>query len=258
MQLANTALPIDAHGYFVLPDGERASGFRLDAATGARLRSVPEPLRAPPAQAPAHPTTRITYSVNLPSGSLPSAERRIRDMAINTESGRPVTILGCDTAAFLDATFAGGSIVIFNAGGVSSRLSFRWMKTGTSSDGAMVWMLFYLVNRKATFSEAAWKSAQRPYAVRPGGVSSREPNVLPSVSVNGALTGDIEVVHGPLGVTQYRDMLNAVKVNALQQNGAASGAFVGASTHANGDIIARYGNGRSIRYAQIVDCALAL
>ncbi len=257
MQIAATALPIDAHGYFVLPDGERASGFRLDAATGARLRSVPEPLRAPPAQLPAHATTRITYSVNLPSVGLATAERRIRDMAISTASGVPVTILGCDTGAFLDSTFAGGSIMIFNAAGGASRLSFRWMKTETANDGSATWMLFHLVNRKASFSEPAWKSAQRTYTLRTGGVAAREPNVLPSVSVNGALTGDIEVVHGLLGVTQYRDMLNAVKVNALSQNGAAAGAFVDATTHSNGDIIARYANGRSIRYAQIAECALA-
>ncbi|MDZ4790750.1 MAG: hypothetical protein SGJ17_05995 [Hyphomicrobiales bacterium] len=255
MPMAATALPIDAQGYIMLADGERASGFRLDAATGARLRSVTEPLRAPPAQLPASRTSKIFYAVNLPSGNFPHIDRRIREMAAKAENGAKLTILGCDCAAFLEATFAGGSVAIFNAHGASERLSLRWMRTESENSGR--WTLFYRLNRKASFSEPAWRNARRHYTIPAKPVAYLEPNELVDVSVNGAQFGNVEIVHRPLGVTQYTEALSTVKISALHQDGAAAGAFLDAAAYGDGEIIARYGNGRMLRYAQIEQCASA-
>lgn len=256
MHIAATALPIDAQGYIVLPDGERASGFRLDAATGARLRSVTEPLRAPPNLLPPSRTSKVTYTVNLPPGSLPNMDRRIREMAANAENGATLTVLGCDCAAFLDASFAGGSVAIYNAQGASERLSLRWMRADGENGGR--WMLFYRINRKASFSEPAWRNARRHYKILAKPVADMEPNQLSDVSINGTHFGAIEIAHQPLGVTQYREALSTVKISILHQDGAAAGAFLDAAARDDGEVIARYGNGRVLRYAQIEQCASAV
>lgn len=250
MLTAETTMAVDTHGYLLNPQGERATGFRLDATTGARLRSVAEPLRAPPVYTPVIATTHIHYRVNLPSDTWFAAERGSRSAAMIMDSDAPMTILGCDTAAFLDMSFAGGSIAVFNATGAQGRLSFRWMKSA-SSDSAPVWLLFYLVNRKATFTAAAWKKAQSNYPMPARAPAAQETNALPDVSINGANFGDLDIIHGPAGVTQFRETLNTVKVTAFTQNGSAAGQLLTATAQPNGDLIARYSNLRTLRYAEV-------
>jgi flagellar hook protein FlgE len=221
-------------GYAVDAYGAVIHGFRLDS-EGRRLRSAPEPLRAPLSHFPASRTTKVTYAANLP----PMLDLDRRAPFLSGLSGESFHILGCDAGAFLDASMAGGSTVVYNADGIAARMHLRWMKLEPGLTGA--WALLYLCNRKATFTDAAWRSAQTFYRFQPGSRFLTCSNEFADVRLNGVMFGDFALVHSP-GITHHRELINAVKVNTLAANGKAAASTKGLKLNPCGEMMTHYDN----------------
>jgi flagellar hook protein FlgE len=75
---------------------------------------------------------------------------------------------------------------------------------------------------------------------------------LTGLSVNGVLIGDVSLVHGAGGITQFNDPNGAAEVTALSQNGYAAGDFVSVAINDNGRVVASYNNGQQVEVAQVV------
>jgi len=71
------------------------------------------------------------------------------------------------------------------------------------------------------------------------------------VTVNGIALGDIQLVHGSGGITQFADPNGNVQVNILQQNGFPAGELQSVSVNDKGRVVGSYSNGRTIDLAEI-------
>jgi flagellar hook protein FlgE len=58
-------------------------------------------------------------------------------------------------------------------------------------------------------------------------------------------------VFGSNGVTQFADSSGAVKINTLQQNGAAAGQLTGISVDNQSRIVGTFSNGQTVPLAQV-------
>jgi flagellar hook protein FlgE len=78
------------------------------------------------------------------------------------------------------------------------------------------------------------------------------PNVtLNNLTVNGISLGNVQVVFGAGGVTQFADPNGNVQVNLLQQNGFPAGSLQQISVNDKGRVVGAYSNGRTLDLAQI-------
>jgi flagellar hook protein FlgE len=75
--------------------------------------------------------------------------------------------------------------------------------------------------------------------------------LLNNVTVDGVLLGNLSMVFGTGGLTQFADTNGVVQVNALKQNGFAAGSLQSITVNDKGRIVGAYSNGRSIDLAQI-------
>jgi flagellar hook protein FlgE len=71
------------------------------------------------------------------------------------------------------------------------------------------------------------------------------------VTVDGVLLGNVSLVHGSGGVTQFSDPNGNVQVNLLQQNGYAAGILQSVSVNDKGRVVGTYSNSRTIDLAEI-------
>jgi len=164
------------------------------------------------------------------------------------------TVFGQDTSAFLDQSLGGGAITAFDISGSPVNIQLRWAKTESSAYGGTdTWNLYYLVNSNATGTQTAWQNAGVNYTFGPNG--QMDPAVgtltLNNVTVNGIALGDIQLVHGSGGITQFADPNGGVKVNQLKQNGFPAGELQQVAVGDNGRIIGSYSNGRTLELAEI-------
>ncbi len=74
---------------------------------------------------------------------------------------------------------------------------------------------------------------------------------LNNVMVDGVSLGNIQLVHGSGGITQFSDANGTVKVNLLSQNGYAAGELQTVSVSDKGRVVGSYSNGRTIDLAEI-------
>ncbi len=74
---------------------------------------------------------------------------------------------------------------------------------------------------------------------------------LTNVTVNGIALGDIQVVHGSGGITQFADPNGGAQVNLLQQNGFPAGELQQVAVSDKGRIVGTYSNGRTLDLAEI-------
>jgi flagellar hook protein FlgE len=78
------------------------------------------------------------------------------------------------------------------------------------------------------------------------------PNVtLSNLTVDGVTIGDVQLVHGSGGITQFADANGNAKVNLLQQNGFPAGELQQVSVSDKGRIVGSYSNGRTLDLAEI-------
>jgi len=75
---------------------------------------------------------------------------------------------------------------------------------------------------------------------------------LNNVVVDGVNLGNLQLVHGEGGVTQFADPNGNVQVNLLQQNGFPAGSLQSVAVNDKGRIVGTYSNGRTLDLASVV------
>jgi flagellar hook protein FlgE len=164
------------------------------------------------------------------------------------------TVIANDETAFLDASIGGGAVTAYDISGSPVNIQLRWAKTASAAYGGTdTWNLFYQVNSNATGTQVAWQNAGTNYTFSANG--QMNPPVtnltLDNVTVNGLSLGDVQLVHGAGGVTQFADPNGNAKVNLLQQNGFPAGELQSVNVNDKGRVVGSYSNGRTIDLAEI-------
>ncbi|MBV9261004.1 MAG: flagellar hook-basal body complex protein, partial [Pseudolabrys sp.] len=100
---------------------------------------------------------------------------------------------------------------------------------------------------------SAWTNAGVDFTFTANGQLSPSINsiTLPSVTVDGVSLGDVRMVFGTQGITQFADPNGTAQVNLLQQNGFAAGQLQSIAVNDKGDITGTYSNGRTLNLAQV-------
>ena len=209
-----------------------------------------------------------TASVNTTSGNLTVTASNMTDainvagtatpsnFGIQTTNAVPSngSVIGNDLSAFLDSSVGGGAVTVYDISGSPVNIQLRWAKTESSLYGGTdTWNLFYQTNSNATGTQAAWQNVGVNYMFGPNGqMSPLVANLtLTNVNVDGVAVGDVQLVHGAGGVTQFADPNGNAQVNLLQQNGFPAGELQTVSISDKGRIVGAYSNGRTIDLAEI-------
>jgi flagellar hook protein FlgE len=250
-------------GYLVNGAGYFLMGVPIDQTTGNPIGSVPEVLQFKSDFLPAQASTQIEYRANLPSSPLPAA---FSPTIPNSELLNPAafaadpraagagTVLGIDADTFVQQSVSGGAITVFDSQGAPVNIQLRWAKTDSvASGGTDSWELFYLENGNAGAADVAWRNAGAAYSFGANGQLSPPVNAttLTGVTVNGTTMGDINIVYGSGGLTQFSDANGSVQVNLLQQNGYPAGELQSIAVNDKGRLIGTYSNGRTINLAEV-------
>jgi flagellar hook protein FlgE len=166
------------------------------------------------------------------------------------------TVFGIDQSQFLNESIAGGSITSFDGTGTPVNMQFRWAKVDSASLGAGhtdQWNMFYQVNSNATNQQAAWQNVGVNFTFN----STGQPNpplttlTLNNVNVNGQTIGNVALVFGSGGLTQFSNTNGTVQVNLLTQNGASAGQLQSIAVDDQGRVVGTYSNGRTVPLAEV-------
>jgi flagellar hook protein FlgE len=163
-------------------------------------------------------------------------------------------VIGNDLTAFLKASVGGGAVTAFDISGSPVNIQLRWAKVESALYGGVdTWNLFYQVNSNATGTQVAWQNAGVDYTFGPNGqMNPLIANLtLANVTVNGINLGNVQLVHGTGGITQFADPNGNVKVNILQQNGYPAGELQQVSVSDKGRVVGACSNGRTLDLAEI-------
>jgi flagellar hook protein FlgE len=164
------------------------------------------------------------------------------------------TVRAQDSSVFLDQSISGGAVTAFDVSGSPVNIQLRWAKVDSAAYGGTdTWNLFYQVDSNATGPQSAWQNVGVNYLFGPNG--QMDPVIgsltLSAVTVNGVSLGDIQLVHGSGGITQFADANGSAQVNLLQQNGFPAGELQQVAVSDRGRVIGTYSNGRTIDLAEI-------
>jgi flagellar hook protein FlgE len=201
----------------------------------------------------------VTASTSAPTDIIKiGGDVTVRNFGVRTKTGYPASgaVVGADVTTFLDESVGGGAVTVYDVSGSAVNVQLRWAKVDSSSLGPThtdTWNLFYQSDSTATGSEPAWTNAGIDYTFAPNGSMNPPINniTLQGVVIDGVSLGDIKLVHGSGGITQYADPNGTAQVNLLQQDGYAAGQLQGVSVSENGRIVGTYSNGRTLDLAEI-------
>ena len=175
---------------------------------------------------------------------------------MNVFSAMPAngTVRAQDLTVFLDQSIGGGAVTAFDISGSPVNIQLRWAKVASEDYGGTdTWNLFYQVDSNATGPPSAWQNVGVNYMF--GANGQMNPVIgsltLSNVTVNGVALGDLQLVHGSGGITQFADANGSAKVNILQQNGFPAGELQQVSVSDKGRVVGSYSNGRTIDLAEI-------
>ncbi len=164
------------------------------------------------------------------------------------------TVRGIDLTTFIENSIGGGAVTAYDIAGSPVNIQLRWAKTESLAlGGTDTWNLFYQVSSSATGTDVAWQNAGVNYTFGPNGqMNPLVPSLtLNNVIIEGVALGNVQLVHGSGGITQFSDANGTVKVNVLTQNGYAAGELQTVAVSDKGRIIGSYSNGRTIDLAEI-------
>jgi flagellar hook protein FlgE len=165
-------------------------------------------------------------------------------------------VIANDATTFLNESIGGGAVTAFDTSGAPVNMQLRWAKVDNAAIGpghADTWNLFYQVDPNATGSQTAWQNAGVNYVFGSNGqLNPPISNVtLNNVVVNGVPLGNLQLVHGTGGLTEFADPNGTVQVNLLQQNGFPAGELQSVAVNDKGRVVGSYSNGRTLDLAQI-------
>lgn len=181
-----------------------------------------------------------------------------KNFGIHTLTGIPSngSVVAQDETSFLNESLGGGAVTVYDVSGAAVNIQLRWAKVDSAASGAGhkdTWNLFYQTDSTATGTESAWINAGIDYTFGPNGQLSPPINstTLQNVVVDGVQLGDIRLVHGTNGMTQFADPNGNAQVNLLQQNGFAAGQLESIAVSDKGRIVGTYSNGRTLDLAEV-------
>jgi flagellar hook protein FlgE len=166
------------------------------------------------------------------------------------------TVFGIDQSQFINESVAGGSITAFDGTGTPVNMQFRWAKVDSASLGSGhtdKWNLFYQTNSNPGNTQAAWTNVGTDFTFNSTGQLSPAVSslTLNNVTVNSQPLGNLALVFGSGGLTQYANTNGTVQVNLLNQNGAAAGQLQSIAVDDQGRIVGTYSNGRTVPLAEV-------
>ncbi len=247
-------LALSEDGYLINGRGQFVLGLPLDS-EGRRVGSEPEILRISPDPAPPSATDWVVYRANLPSFPLTANadfETSDSELLDRTQLARDPSaqgsgiVLGDDGVKFLACSLSGGSITVFGRDGIKVPLVLRWAKVGSlRSAGCDSWNLFYRTRRDPRGGEVAWKNSGHTLSFEADGRLMTSANSIPifDVTVDGLRLGNLSLIFGAGGITQFADRSGLVKVLEANANGSAGGSFTGISMSSRGRLFAHYTDG---------------
>jgi flagellar hook protein FlgE len=247
-------LALSEDGYLINGSGQFLLGIPLGEHAKPAARS-PQIVRLPSSAIETTGTTRISYKANLPAYPMTAnadfdtdgselLDRHLfaRDPAVQASG----IVLGDDRLKFLDRSLAGGSIELISPDGRKVQLVLRWAKmTSLRSAGRDCWNLFYRVRRDARPGEVAWKNAGHSFSFSADGRLDDASLVLPVIDtvIDGVRMGNVSLIFGAGGITQFADRGGLVKVLKSEADGCIGGTFTGVSMSGRGRLFAHYSNG---------------
>jgi flagellar hook protein FlgE len=250
----NDNLALSEDGYLINSEGQFVLGLPLDA-DERRLGALPEILRISAEPVLPSVTDWVVYRANLPSFPLTAnAEFDASDSELlgQTPYARDPCaqgsgiVLGDDRVKFLAHSLSGGSVTVFAREGLKVSLVLRWAKVGSlRSAGCDSWNLFYRVRRDPRGGEVAWKNCGHTFSFEADGRLTTTAHSVPvfDVTVDGVRLGNLSLIFGAGGITQFADRTGLVKILELTANGSAGGAFSGISMSSRGRLFAHYADG---------------
>lgn len=255
-------LALSEDGYVINGAGQFLLGIMLDD-KGKRASETPRVMRLDMGGIPTTATSRIGYRANLPSYPMTAnadyeidRSELLDPMVFSRDPSAHGSgvVLGDDRLKFLDRSLAGGSIDIIAPDGSKLKVVMRWAKmTSLRSAGRDSWNLFYRVRKDARSGEVAWKNAGHRFVFGIDGRLEDGGLVVPimDMMVDGARLGNISLIFGPGGLTQFADRSGLVKTTEMEADGCIGGAFTGLSMSGRGRLFAHYSNGEMLAVADI-------
>ena len=247
-------LALSEDGYLINGDGLFLLGLPLNE-EGRPVRREPQVVRLDTAGIETMPTTRMHYRANLPSypmtanadfdvtgSELLDKTLFARDPSVQGSG----IVLGDERMKFLDRSLAGGSVRIIAPDGQVVQLVLRWAKaTSLRSAGRDSWNLFYRVRRDPRAGEVAWKNIGHHFIFGAEGRLEEASLAIPVIDMiaDGVRLGNVSMIFGSAGITQFADRAGLVKVLKAEADGYLGGAFSGISLSARGRLFAHYANG---------------
>lgn len=247
-------LALSEDGYLINGDGLFLLGMPLDE-EGRAAGRTPEVVRLDTAGLGTMPTARILYRANLPSfpmtanadfdvtgSELLDKTLFARDPSVHGSG----IVLGDERMKFLDRSLAGGSARIIAPDGQVVHLVLRWAKASSlRSAGRDSWNLFYRVRRDPRSGEVAWKNIGHHFIFGAEGRLEEASLAIPVIDLiaDGVRLGNVSMIFGAAGITQFADRAGLVKVLKADADGYLGGEFSGISLSARGRLFAHYTNG---------------
>jgi flagellar hook protein FlgE len=158
------------------------------------------------------------------------------------------TVIADDLQTFTNESIAGGSVTAYDATGNPVNVQLRWAKTASVATGGIdSWQLFYQTNSNATGTAPAWKNVGTPFTFNSSGQMNPQVSslTLANLTVNGDSLGNVQLVIGSNGLTQFADSSGTAQVNLLQQNGFAAGQLQSIAVNGQNRVVARSRMGKT-------------
>ncbi len=199
-----------------------------------------------------------TLTLQLDSGAVATLTFGAGVGEINTAAGLVSAIEAAGNyRAFIDSSnqisissLGGEDLTIGGSGAANLGLTAG---TTAASGGTDTWNLFYLQDSAATGTNVAWQNVGTDYIFGNDGQLNPAVNsiTLTSPTINAIPLGNIEIVHGTAGITQFADANGTAKITDIGQNGYAAGELNGVAVSSEGRIVANYSNGQQIDIASV-------
>jgi len=164
------------------------------------------------------------------------------------------TVIADDVQTFTNESISGGSVTAYDSTGNPVDVQLRWAKTASvATGGTDTWQLFYQTNSNATGTQSAWQNVGTVFKFNSSGQMNPPLSslTLPNLTVNGDSLGNVQVVFGSNGLTQFADTSGTVQVNAFQQNGFAAGKLQTIAVNGQNRVVGTFSNGQNIPLAQV-------
>jgi flagellar hook protein FlgE len=164
------------------------------------------------------------------------------------------SVIANDVQTFTNESLSGGSVTAYDSTGNPVNVQLRWAKTdAVAVGGTDTWQLFYQSNSNATGTQSAWQNVGTTFKFNSSGQMTPPLSslTLANFKVDGDALGNIQLVLGSNGLTQFADTSGTVQVNQFQQNGFAAGKLQSIAVNAQNRVVGTFSNGQNIPLAQV-------